>query len=124
MIVSITDSENKDLTLRELCQTLNISRRTVQGYEAQGLVAPSGRTNMGYLLYDSSAQQRVRRIRRYQTYGFQIKQIALLLNASDEVLRLELEKKLSELRSQSRCMEETISELESEIDQYKKKEEN
>lgn len=117
MIISVVDNENKDLTLRELCQTLNISRRTVQGYEAQGLVAPSGRTNMGYLLYDSSAQQRVRRIRKYQTYGFQIKQIALLLGASDEVLQLELEKRLSELRSQSRCMDQTISELETEIDQ-------
>lgn len=124
MIISVVDNENKDLTLRELCQTLNISRRTVQGYEAQGLVAPSGRTNMGYLLYDSSAQQRVRRIRKYQTYGFQIKQIALLLGASDEVRQLELEKRLSELRSQSRCMEKTISEIEAEIDQYKKKKEN
>lgn len=124
MIISVVDNENEDLTLRELCQTLNISRRTVQGYEAQGLVAPSGRTNMGYLLYDSSAQQRVRRIRKYQTYGFQIKQIALLLGASDEVLQLELEKRLSELRSQSRCMEKTISEIEAEIDQYKKKKEN
>lgn len=124
MIISVVDNENKDLTLRELCQTLNISRRTVQGYEAQGLVAPSGRTNMGYLLYDSSAQQRVRRIRKYQTYGFQIKQIALLLGTSDEVLQLELEKRLSELRSQSRCMEKTISEIEAEIDQYKKKKEN
>lgn len=124
MIISVVDNENKDLTLRELCQTLNISRRTVQGYEAQGLVAPSGRTNMGYLLYDSSAQQRVRRIHKYQTYGFQIKQIALLLGASDEVLQLELEKRLSELRSQSRCMEITISEIEAEIDQYKKKKEN
>ena len=124
MIISVVDNENKDLTLRELCQTLNISRRTVQGYEAQGLVAPRGRTNMGYLLYDSSAQQRVRRIRKYQTYGFQIKQISLLLSASDEVLQLELEKRLSELRSQSRCMEKTISEIEAEIDQYKKKKEN
>ncbi len=79
---------------------------------------------MGYLLYDSSAQQRVRRIHKYQTYGFQIKQIALLLGASDEVLQLELEKRLSELRSQSRCMEKTISEIEAEIDQYKKKKEN
>ena len=43
MIVSEIGTEEKVLTLRELCQLLNISRRTVQGYEAQGLIAPTHR---------------------------------------------------------------------------------
>lgn len=37
------------MTLREVCDSLGISRRTVQGYEKEGLVAPTGKTERGYL---------------------------------------------------------------------------
>lgn len=32
----------KDMTLREMCNALNISRRAVQGYEKAGLVSADG----------------------------------------------------------------------------------
>lgn len=119
MIVSEIGTEEKVLTLRELCQLLNISRRTVQGYEAQGLVAPSGKTNMGHLVYDAAAQERVRSIRKYQEYGFQLKKIALLLDAPNAVLKVELEARLAELRQESRNMRKAILELEAELDSLK-----
>ena len=105
----------EDMTLRELCQALDISRRTVQGYEAHGLVAPSKKTNMGYLIYDSDAQQRVRRIRQYQRYGFKIKEIAILLDSSVKMLKSELEKRLINLRKENCQLQQTIAELEAEL---------
>lgn len=36
-------------TLREVCAALQISRRTIQGYEKAGLVSPSGKNKYGYL---------------------------------------------------------------------------
>ena len=105
----------EDMTLRELCQALDISRRTVQGYEAQGLVSASKKTNMGYLIYDSDAQQRVRRIRQYQRYGFKIKEIAILLDASEKMLKSKLEKRLINLRKENCQLQQTIAELEAEL---------
>ena len=35
-----------DLLLRELCRLTGVTRRAVQGYEKEGLVSPSGKTNM------------------------------------------------------------------------------
>lgn len=105
----------EEMTLRELCQALDISRRTVQGYEAQGLVSASKKTNMGYLIYDADAQQRVRRIRQYQRYGFKIKEIAILLDASEKMLKSELEKRLINLRKENCQLQQTIAELEAEL---------
>ena len=39
-------------TLRKVCELVEITRRTVQGYEKAGLVAPIGKNKYGYLLYD------------------------------------------------------------------------
>ena len=106
---------NDNMTLRELCKALEISRRTVQGYEAQGLVASTGKTNMGHLLYDVSAQRRIQRIRQYQKYGFKIKEITMLLDAPDEQLKLELEKRLLSLRRDADRMKQAIAELKAEL---------
>lgn len=40
-----------EMTLRELCDSLGVSRRAVQGYEKAGLVSPEGKNERGYLLY-------------------------------------------------------------------------
>ena len=59
----------EEMTLRELCQTLNISRRAVQGYEKANLVHATGKNKMGYLLYNKDAQQRIRWISQLQNLG-------------------------------------------------------
>lgn len=33
----------KEMTLREVCESANVSRRAVQGYEKAGLVSASGK---------------------------------------------------------------------------------
>ena len=35
---------------REICETLGVSRRALQGYEKAGLVTASGRNKYGHLL--------------------------------------------------------------------------
>ena len=54
--------EQSTMTLRELCRTLGVSRRAVQGYESHNLLSPSGKSPMGHLIYDADAQRRVQQI--------------------------------------------------------------
>lgn len=53
----------RDMTLREMCNTLGVSRRAAQGYEMAGLVSASGRNKYGRLLYDKKAQKKFELIR-------------------------------------------------------------
>lgn len=41
-----------ELTLRQVCSVVNVSRRAVQGYEKMGLVSATNKNERGYLLYD------------------------------------------------------------------------
>ena len=56
----------EDMTLREVCTALGVSRRAVQGYENESLVTATGKNNRGYLLYNSEAQERIKKIKLYQ----------------------------------------------------------
>lgn len=107
------------MTLREICDWLHISRRAVQGYEAHALVSPSGKNPMGHLFYDEDAQQRIRRICRYQKYGFSLKEITRLLDAPADILRGELEKRLAALCEHRRQTDAAIEELRNDIAQLK-----
>lgn len=77
-----------DDTLRQVCAELGLSRRTIQGYEKAGLVAPSGRNKYGHLLYSKPEQERIQLIRFYQQMGFPLKEIKSLLEAPDSVKKL------------------------------------
>lgn len=48
---------------REICETLGVSRRALQGYEKAGLVTASGRNKYGHLLYDKDAEMRIAQIK-------------------------------------------------------------
>ena len=66
------------ITLRELCETVGVSRRAVQGYEQAGLVSPTGKNERGYLLYSESEQEKIKKIRFFQDMGFSLKEIKRL----------------------------------------------
>ncbi len=111
----------KVLTLRELCDVLGISRRTVQGYEKHGLVKASGRNKRGYLLYDAQMQTVIAEIRQLQLFGFPVKEIAALRSMPGKELRKRLlvqktvlEYKRTGLEDQLRRLDELIAQLESE----------
>ena len=95
-------------TLREVCDLLGVSRRAVQGYEKVGLVEPSGRNKYGYLLYDCRAVDTIRRIKQFQSFGFQIKEIRELKNLPKGIVREELQKKIVILETRRKVLDETI----------------
>lgn len=84
-------------TLKEVCEELNVSRRAVQGYEDAGLVKATRTNKYGHLLYNRRAQERIERIKFYQDMGFTIKEISLLIDAPNEVLKPALEEQVKTL---------------------------
>ena len=69
-------------TLRQVCETLKVSRRAVQGYEKEGLVTASGRNERGWLLYDEECQEQIKKVRFYQRLGMELKEIKRFLDSS------------------------------------------
>ena len=80
------------MKLREICETLDISRRALQGYEKAGLVSATGRNKYGHLLYDETAKLRIEKIKFYQQLGFSLKEISSLIDAPNIVVKEALEK--------------------------------
>lgn len=95
-------------TLRQMCAELKISRRTVQGYEKAGLVAPSGKNKYGYLLYGDTERERIRLIRFYQQMEFRLREIKDLIDAEDWVKKEALQIKISELEAKQVGMQKLI----------------
>ena len=89
-----------DDTLRQLCAELGLSRRTIQGYEKAGLVAPSGRNKYGHLLYGKPEQEHIQLIRFYQQMGFSLKEIKNLLEAPDSVKKTVLQAQVKKLEAE------------------------
>ena len=97
------------MTLREICETLGVSRRALQGYEKAGLVTASGRNKYGHLLYDKDAEMRIAQIKFYQQLGFTIKEITRIIDAPEAELRSALEQRVQKLREEKTEMDELIS---------------
>ena len=96
------------MTLREICETLGVSRRALQGYEKAGLVTASGRNKYGHLLYDKDAEMRIAQIKFYQQLGFTIKEITRIIDAPEAELRSALEQRVRKLREEKTEMDELI----------------
>ena len=79
-----------EMTLREVCQNLGVSRRAVQGYEKAKLVSASRKTDSGYLLYNAASRERIKQIKLFQDMGFTIKEIAAIIDAPDDIKRTAL----------------------------------
>ena len=90
-----------EITLREMCTSFGVSRRAVQGYEKAGLVSATSKNKRGYLLYDSGAQERIRKIRLFQEMGFRIREICVIIDAPNPVLKAALEERIERLKEES-----------------------
>ena len=95
-------------TLREVCDSLDVTRRAVQGYEKAGLVSASGRNKYGHLLYNGVAQERIARIRFYQNLGFSIREIAELMDAPELVVKEALSKRVAGLQEEQKVKDALI----------------
>ncbi len=99
-----------DLTLREICKAADVSRRAVQGYEKAGLVSASGKNTHGYLLYDTDALKRIKKIRLLQQLGFKIKEIKTIIDAPNPILKSALKEQVKKLENRKAEMEVLINE--------------
>ena len=100
------------MTLREVCDMVGVSRRTVQCYEQAGLVASTGRNKYGYLLYDEEAITRIQDIKMYQHFGFALKDIKVLLSTSEEEYVELMSKRLADMRKQLIELEANVTKME------------
>lgn len=98
-----------EMTLREVCDTLKVSRRAVQGYEKAGLVCASGKNRYGYLIYDEHAQERIRQIKLFQQLGFTLKEIKEIIDAPNPVVKAALEERVEKLQEKREDLDELIS---------------
>lgn len=100
----------KNMTLHEVCDALDVSRRAVQGYEKAGLVSASGKNERGYLLYDVNSQERIKQIKFFQRLGFTIREIKEIIDAPNHVLRFALEEQIEKLKEESEHIDNVIDE--------------
>lgn len=97
-----------EITLKEVCKTVGVTRRAVQGYEKEGVVAASGKNKYGYLLYDENAVEKIREIKQYQDFGFSVKQIKIILSATDEIKQRMFKERLEKLECDLKKLEKNI----------------
>lgn len=100
-----------EMTLREVCDTLKVSRRAVQGYEKAGLVCASGKNRYGYLIYDEHAQERIRQIKLFQQLGFTLKEIKEIIDAPNPVVKAALRERVEKLQEKREDLDELIETL-------------
>ena len=97
-----------DMTLRQVCDAAEVSRRAIQGYEKAELVSASSRNERGHLLYDDKSQERIRQIKLFQELGFSVKEIAGIIDAPRADLKEALEAKISALQEKGERIEVLI----------------
>ena len=105
-----------ELTLRQVCSVVNVSRRAVQGYEKAGLVSATSKNERGYLLYDEYARERIRMIKLFQDMGFTVREIKEIIDGPDDKLKAALEKRLEDLQSKRKHTQEMIHTVQDMID--------
>ncbi len=101
----------KKYTLREVCEMTGVSRRAIQGYEKAGLVRSSGKNERGYLLYDEERVERIKTVRLFQQFGFTVKEIAGIIDAQKEELKVALKERLTALEAEGKALGSVIEQL-------------
>ncbi|MCB1772506.1 MAG: heavy metal-responsive transcriptional regulator [Gammaproteobacteria bacterium] len=71
-----------NITIGKLAKMGNVGVETLRYYERRGLIEPLRRTDAGYRLYGEDARRRLLFIRRAQTLGFSLDEVAELLSLS------------------------------------------
>ena len=98
------------LTLKELCKSVGVSRRSIQCYEKAGLMKPTEKKKYGHLLYDIYTMHRAEKIRFMQKLGFKLKDIKEIIDAPREVMKEALERRVKELEEETARLDQIIKE--------------
>ena len=98
------------LTLKELCESVGVSRRSIQCYEKAGLMMPTDKNKYGHLLYDINTMHRAEKIRFMQELGFKLKYIKEIIDAPKDVMKEALERRVRELEEEVARLDRIIQE--------------
>ena len=85
--------------IKDVIKITGLSRRTLQYYDEQGLVRPK-RTKENYRLYDKEDLSRLWRLLLYKEMGFQLEDIAVLIERPEEETRWILEERLISIHAE------------------------
>ena len=95
-------------TLREIYKTTGITRRAIQGYEKLGLVTATEKNKYGYLLYDENEVKRIEKIKLYQQFGFQLREIKELIDAPGSIAKETLERRVEKMMEEQKKLNTLI----------------
>ena len=98
------------ISLKEMCESLNVSRRSIQCYEDAGLLRPTDKNKYGHLLYDENALHRAEIIRFLQQLGFKLREVKEVIDAPDDVMKEAIRSKVQELEMEQERIEQIIRE--------------
>ena len=109
------------LKIGEVSRRSGVAVETLRFYETRRLIEPAGRTESGYRFYDSGIFERLSFIKKAQSVGFSLEQIARIVDEAAhgkrpcaEVRRLataklaELEQRIAELSSHRDELKRTV----------------
>lgn len=85
--------------IKDVIKITGLSRRTLQYYDEQGLVSPK-RTKENYRLYDKEDLSKLWRLLLYKEMGFQLEDIAVLIERPEEETRWILEERLISIHAE------------------------
>lgn len=109
-------------TIGKLAALAEISTDALRYYEREGLIAPAGKSEGGYRLYDKDSARRIRFIKQAQQCGFTLAEILelLVLRSRDAACcgdvrkraiekKLQLETKIRTMKAMSRALDSLIA---------------
>ena len=91
--VEIVESQEKVLSVNEVCKIANISRKTLFYYDKIGLLLPKKRIDSQHTkMYDKTAIYKLQQIQMYKNAGLLLREIKEIMNDSKEHAYKQLQK--------------------------------
>jgi MerR family Zn(II)-responsive transcriptional regulator of zntA len=80
--VTVLAPSSKQFRIGEVARRSGVAIETLRFYEKSGLLEPAGRTGAGYRLYASNVFERLSFIKKAQSVGFRLDEIARIIEES------------------------------------------
>ena len=80
--MAVAQSSNTYLKIGEIARQSGVGVEALRFYESRGLIEPAARTQSGYRLYDAAAFARLSFIKKAQSIGFTLDEIAQIISES------------------------------------------
>lgn len=119
--MAIAKASSEYLKIGEIARESGVGVEALRFYESRGLIEPATRTQSGYRLYDTDVFKRLSFIKKAQSIGFTLDEIANIISDAehghapcDDVRRLashklqELEERIRQLQRYRRELRQTV----------------